>query len=223
MADPSRSWRRSAKFGQLTVFLIPIGVATNAIGGQLASVLKLPIFLDATGTILVGALCGGLPGALVGAISNVVNTLTDPTRMVYAVVSVFLGLAAGWFSRAGWFRTLPKTVLTGIPFALIGGLGGGLITLFVFGGFVPSGNGLVVATLHAVGLPIEAAVFVGSLPTDVVDKVVSVVLVFLILQRIPGRLLVKLPLGTQYRRQPLTITGTELASISGDDELAFRR
>lgn len=223
MADPSRTRPRSAGFGQLTVFLIPIGVAINTIGGQLASVLKLPVFLDATGTILVGALCGGLPGALVGAISNVVNTLTDPTRMVYAVVSVFLGLAAGWFSRAGWFRTLPKAVLTGIPFALIGGFGGGLITLFVFGGFVPSGNGLIVATLHAFGLPIEAAVFVASLPTDVVDKVVSVVLIFLVLRRIPARLLVKLPLGEQYRRQRSTISDSELASISGDDELAFRR
>ena len=61
------------KIDKLTLFLIPIGVAVNFIGGQIAILLKLPLYLDAIGTITVGALCGGIPGAIVGVISNVLK------------------------------------------------------------------------------------------------------------------------------------------------------
>lgn len=34
------------KIDKLTIFLIPIGIAINVVGGQLAILLKLPLFLD---------------------------------------------------------------------------------------------------------------------------------------------------------------------------------
>lgn len=34
------------KWNKLTIFLIPIGIAVNVVGGQLALMLKLPVFLD---------------------------------------------------------------------------------------------------------------------------------------------------------------------------------
>ena len=49
------------KIDKLAIFLIPIGVALNFIGAQIAMLLKLPVYLDAIGTIVVGALCGGIP------------------------------------------------------------------------------------------------------------------------------------------------------------------
>ena len=63
---------------KLTLFLIPIGVAVNFIGGQIAILLRLPLYLDSIGTIVVGALCGGIPGVIVGVISNVLNSITSP-------------------------------------------------------------------------------------------------------------------------------------------------
>lgn len=65
---------------KLTLFLIPIGVAVNFIGGQLAILLKLPLYLDAIGTIVVGALCGGIPGAIVGLVSNTSTPSPAPSR-----------------------------------------------------------------------------------------------------------------------------------------------
>jgi energy-coupling factor transport system substrate-specific component len=38
--------------------LIPVGVGINFVGGTLVTVLKLPIFLDTIGTILVALLAG---------------------------------------------------------------------------------------------------------------------------------------------------------------------
>ena len=48
--------KRSIKddFTMLTILLIPIGVAVNVVGGNLASLLKLPMYLDTIGTIFTG-------------------------------------------------------------------------------------------------------------------------------------------------------------------------
>ena len=47
--------------GKLTAFLIPVGIAVNVVGGQIALLLKLPIWLDGIGTILIGGICGLVP------------------------------------------------------------------------------------------------------------------------------------------------------------------
>ena len=38
-------------FSMLALLIIPVGVAVNFVGGQLASILKLPMYLDTIGTI----------------------------------------------------------------------------------------------------------------------------------------------------------------------------
>ena len=52
--------KRSIKddFTMLTILLIPIGVAVNVVGGNLASLLKLPMYLDTIGTIFTGIIAG---------------------------------------------------------------------------------------------------------------------------------------------------------------------
>ena len=52
------------KDNKLAWFLVPIGVAVNFIGGTIILLLKLPIYLDSIGTIIVGALCGVWPGVI---------------------------------------------------------------------------------------------------------------------------------------------------------------
>lgn len=202
-------------YGRLTIFLIPIGIATNFIGGQIANLLKLPMYLDSIGTILVGALCGGLPGALVGFISNFINSITTPTLMPFALVSIFLGLLAGGLSRMGVFRSLWKTIVSAVPFALIGGGLGSLITIWVFGGLGGNGVAIITGALHALGMDLNTAVFVSSMPADFVDKIVTVLIVFLILSRIPTRLFVKVPLGRMYlgrkKREVIDIPDDDLA------------
>ena len=226
MTATSAAGKFGLRYGRLTIFMIPIGIATNFIGGQIAILLKLPIYLDSIGTILVGALCGGLPGAVVGLISNIINSITSPTNLPYAVLSVMFGVLAGWLSRRGVFKSLWKTLLSSIPFALIGGVLGSLITLWVFGGLTGSGNGLLIGALRALGMDTTSAVFVASVPSDFVDKVPTVLIVFLILKRIPSRLLVKLPLGSIYlKKKTPAVTPTVSNHVDGgdDDEITLGR
>lgn len=200
-------------YGQLTLFLIPIGIATNFVGAQIASLLKLPMYLDSIGTILIGALCGCLPGALVGAVANLINSITTPTLAPYALISIGLGVLAGLLSRIGVFKSLWKTAVSSIGFAIIGGAGGGLITIWLFGGLGSNGGAFIVAALHALGMDLNTAVFVAGIPQDLVDKFVSVIIVYLIIRRIPTRLFVKVPLGRAY----LDRTRRKVISIPADD------
>lgn len=200
-------------YGRLTIFMIPIGIAINFVGGQIALLLKLPVYLDSIGTILVGATCGALPGALVGFLSNVINSITSPTNLPYAALSILFGLLAGWLSRRGVFKSWWKTVLSAIPFAFIGGVLGSFITILVFGGLGGGGGALIVGALVAAGMEINTAVFISAIPMDILDKVPTVLVVFLILKRIPKRLYVQLPLGHVYLKKNAVLPVKDTAAI----------
>ncbi len=93
-------------FSSQSLVLIVIAIAINMIGGQLISMLKLPIFLDSIGTLISAVLLGPLIGMLTGLLTNLLwGLLTDPIAAAFAPVAMVIGLVAGWLARAGWFRT----------------------------------------------------------------------------------------------------------------------
>jgi energy-coupling factor transport system substrate-specific component len=106
----------SRQFDTRTIVLIPIAIAINIILGQtVAAALKVPVYFDSIGTILVGVLAGPLAGALTGALANLIWTyvLPAPFHSDYAapffIVAVEIGLMAGIFGRLGFFRSRPNT------------------------------------------------------------------------------------------------------------------
>lgn len=54
--------------GTYIAIMIPLGVAINYVGGQIASSLGLPIYLDSIGTVIVAAIMGPWVGAISGAL-----------------------------------------------------------------------------------------------------------------------------------------------------------
>jgi len=106
----------TSQFDTRTIVLIPIAIAINIILGQtVAAALKVPIYLDSIGTILVGVLAGPLAGALTGGLANLIWTyvLPAPFHSDYAapffIVAVEIGLLSGIFGRLGFFRSRPNT------------------------------------------------------------------------------------------------------------------
>lgn len=186
------------KVYNLTSFLIPIGIAVNFIGGQIAVLLKIPIFLDSIGTIVIGALCGGIPGAVVGLITNISIAITNPQTLFYAVNNIAFGLLAGYLARRGIFNSLWKSILTGIGFGLLGGVIGSTITYTMFGGIGPGGTGLISGMLISSGTPIIISTLISEVTTDLTDKIPTLLIVYFILKNIPPRILVKLPQGDVF-------------------------
>ena len=191
---------KSMKMDKLTLFLIPIGVAVNFIGGQIAILLRLPLYLDGIGTIVVGALCGAFPGALVGLISNVLNSISSPTTLFYAVLSVMFGIVAAIASKKGIFKNLVKTMIISLLFALIGGGLGACITWIVSGGDfgVITASAIAAALYEVVSLPPFICQLISEFCMDLLDKFVTLILVYFILKSMPNRFLAKLPMGDIY-------------------------
>lgn len=191
------------KIDKLAIFLIPIGVALNFIGAQIAMLLKLPVYLDAIGTIVVGALCGGIPGAVVGVISNTINSITYPAYVWYGIISAIYGILAAYLSRRKVFCSLWKTVLASLLFATIGGVLNSCITWILFGfNFATDTTAIFAIPLHsALGFPKFAAQMIAAICMDVADKFLSVMVMFFILKSMPNRFLVKLKLGDVYIKE----------------------
>lgn len=183
---------------KMAVFLIPIGIAINFVGGQLAVMLKLPLFLDAIGTIVVGALCGILPGIIVGVGSNLINAISMPTLLPYAVISLVMGIMAAVLSKRGWFKTFPKSLASGVLYGLVCCAIAVPITVTLYGGFVGTGASVIVTTLMTAGWSVFSATVASELFSELCDKIATLIIVFFVLKSMPKRFLVKLPLGKYY-------------------------
>jgi energy-coupling factor transport system substrate-specific component len=107
------SWGR---FDTRTIVLIPIAIAINIVLGQtVGNALKIPIYLDSIGTILVGILAGPIPGLVTGLLSNLIWTYVLPAPFhsdyaaPFAIVAAEIGFLSGVFAQLGWFRSRPNT------------------------------------------------------------------------------------------------------------------
>ena len=116
----------SSQFDTRTIVLIPIAIAINIILGQtVAAALKVPIYLDSIGTILVGVLAGPIAGALTGGLANLIWTYVLPAPFhsdfaaPFFIVAVEIGLLAGIFGRLGFFRSRPNSPSTQIAIGVV--------------------------------------------------------------------------------------------------------
>lgn len=193
-ANPSRIERLresiSEDFSTTTWVLIPIGIGINAIGGFIASTLKLPLFLDNIGTMLIGILAGPWAAALTGGLANVIQAmLGNPVQLAFFPVPVAIGLVTGFLARRGWFDNVKKVVVPAIVLTLVATLIATPIVVLVFGGVTSSGTSLVTATLVATGRSLIEAAATAQLLVEFVDKGGSAFVAFFIGKSVPTRYL----------------------------------
>lgn len=107
------------EFTTRTLVLIPIAIAINIAIGELVVRLKVPVYLDSIGTVLVGALAGPWAGALTGALANLIWGLFNPVQAPFFYVAAVIGLMAGFAGLRGAFeKEAPQwlSVLVGAVF-----------------------------------------------------------------------------------------------------------
>ena len=101
---------RSRDLSTATLALMPVAIAINIAVGAIAVALRLPIYLDSIGTVLVGAVAGPWAGALTGLLANLIWAIlpvpggAGPTIAFFAPVAAVIGLMAGFWAGRGAFR-----------------------------------------------------------------------------------------------------------------------
>jgi hypothetical protein len=170
----------ASQFDLRTIVLMPVAIAINIIlGAAVANALKVPIYLDSIGTILVGALAGPIPGALTGFLANILWQYVIPppfqgsVAAPFAIVAAVIGLLAGIFGRVGWLRPrtnrpMSQLVLGGfITVAAILGVGWlaylGYQEIIGPAGFEVASDNVVFVILGWVALALVAGTIVGLL------------------------------------------------------------
>jgi len=177
------------------IVLVRLGVAVNLVIGQIVAALLLPVYLDAVGTMLVAALVGPRAALIAGLTSQVLAAVLSGnfSWLPFGVIQVVIALYAWAAARAGVFRHLGLALPAG---ALLGLLAGGTaapIAYYLFGGATAGGVTAVTTALRFAGVPLQVAVFISSMSTDLLDKTLSFGLIYLILRTLPSHLAARFP------------------------------
>ena len=170
--------KKAKTWSTITLAMIPICLAINYVGAQIAIALKLPMYLDVIGSIMMGAICGPIPGVVLGALSSAINSLSEPTAIAYIPVTVACGLVAGLLGKAGFMKQLWKSLIAGFVLAVAAVAISSPITAFLYGGISGTGNDVIVLGLQAAGMGLLPATLIATLITEFFDKLLSCWVVF---------------------------------------------
>jgi cellobiose-specific phosphotransferase system component IIC len=120
------------------------------------------------------------------------DLLSNPTNIVIAVVALAAGGALGYFV----IRNAGYAGLAGLITGVVAAIVSAPISAYVFGGVTGAGTDALTAAFRLSGASILASAFAQGTVSDPFDKLTSFMVVWLIVQSLPKRLLQRFP-GTQ--------------------------
>ena len=203
MTQPPRIAR--PRFGTSTILLMGVSIALNVVVGQLVgNVLKLPLYLDSLGTVLVGVLAGPLAGIVTGVLGNIAWGLTVPgggSAVPFALTSAVIGLLAGLAGRRSLFaaRRGPRggviVAVVGFVVGIVAAVVSAPIAYYVFGGSTGGGTDILVAVFRNFTDSAFTATLLQSGISDPIDKTIVFLLVWAILLALPASVKLLFPQG----------------------------
>ena len=190
------------------LILIALGAALNFSIGTMVYLIKLPIYLDSIGTILVALLlapdriaaffCAWAAGWASLAVSGLVN----PFLPWFALTDVAIALVAALLivGAASTFRARPLrgaafaawVILCGLVLGIVSAVVSVPVVVYLFGGVTGSGSAFVVALFLKAGQHLMSAAMLSGLVSDPVDKVLQVLLAALLYRATPADFIVLL-------------------------------
>lgn len=187
------SERLRVDFSTRTLTLIPVAIVLNLALGQIVGLLKLPIFLDSIGTVLVAILAGPWAGAVTGLLTNLLGGFIDPFFPPFAPVAIVIGLVAGFCAKAGWFKVWWKVILAGVLMAVAAAIVATPIRVWLFGGITDSGSSFLIAYLLATGNKLVESVLAVTFLSNIADKVITALVAWVIVLRLSPRYVSRFP------------------------------
>lgn len=168
--------------------IIAIAIALNVVGGNIALLLHLPVYLDSIGTIMIAVLYGPVYGILPPLLYGLVMGFTvDIFSLYFMPVGIILGFVTGLLAKK--FPPKGKNIfllalLITIPATIVSSI----ICAVLFGGITSSGSTVLVQILNKAGLGLTQSVFIVQILTDYLDRLISLFVVAALLRVIPSEL-----------------------------------
>lgn len=189
--------RIKADFTPIVLALIPVAIVLNIVVGQITSALSLPIFLDSIGTMLVALLAGPWVGGLTGLLTNLLwGLISSPTAAAFAPVAMTIGIVTGLLARVGLFRRWWQAILSGAIVAIALSFVAVPIRTYLFGGVTGSGADFITAYMLAVGRSLFGSVIITVISSNLVDKIVTAVVAWVIVKSLASRFVARFPRAT---------------------------
>lgn len=179
---------RLTRLVKIIVFLAAT-IAINIVLNRLVKSFGSSLYLDSVGTMLAAILGGNFPGVIVGYLTNIINLTADHTNLYYASISVLIAVVTYAFAKKGFFDKIWRALITIPVLAFIGGVLGSVLTYYIFGSDVNVWNNFLL---------------------DVIDKAITVVVVFAVVKLLPEKFKKSLFLSA-WQQRPLT--DSEFAEI----------
>ncbi|HEN0452691.1 TPA: ECF transporter S component [Streptococcus agalactiae] len=159
------------------ISFISIVIAINLVGANLALFLRLPIYLDTIGTLLIAVILGPWYAASTAFLSALINWMTtDIFSLYYSPVAIVVAIITGILIKRNCKPSslLWKSLIISLPGTIIASV----ITVILFKGITSSGSSIIAQFLHGIGLDMTSSLILVQVGTDYMDRLISLILVF---------------------------------------------
>ncbi|HEO7233804.1 TPA: ECF transporter S component [Streptococcus agalactiae] len=159
------------------ISFISIAIAINLIGANLALFLRLPIYIDTIGTLLIAVILGPWYAASTAFLSALINWMTtDIFSLYYSPVAIVVAIITGILIKRNCKPSslLWKSLIISLPGTIIASV----ITVILFKGITSSGSSIIAQFLHGIGLDMTSSLILVQVGTDYIDRLISLILVF---------------------------------------------
>lgn len=166
-----------------------LAIALNIVLGIVTAALKFPFYLDVMGTMFIAIFFGPWYGAVVGGATNILTSIFSGSisGMPFMLVSIAIGLITGFAFRKINF-TFVNAILIGVVTGIVAPLIGTPIGIAVYGGLTGTVSDVAVMFLKQSGASIFTASFIPKLFNNLLDKIGSMILVYLLVIALPKNL-----------------------------------
>lgn len=167
------------------ICFVAFAIVINIVGGQIALMFRLPIYLDSIGTFFVAAYEGPILAMLPSLLSGLIFGFTsDIYALYFAPVGILLGLLSGLIlkNRKQYKGELfISALLISLPTSLLSAF----ISSYLFGGITSSGASYLVQLLAKTPLGLTFSCFIVQFITDYLDRLLSLVIIQEVMKKMP--------------------------------------
>ena len=201
MANEVSSARRlwddfTAELTTRSLVYILFGAAVSSVVAVLCELAGFPIYLDATGVVVVAMLAGPWSALVAGFLTNAfLGSVFNTTFYAYAPANMVIGLVAGYLFLYGGAGSLLRRVGSAVVLSVVAVIAGLAITLSIHGSLTGIWATAVVDVYLVTGSKtfvtatdtVLQNVVISSLIVETGDKLLTVFLAYLIATDIPTR------------------------------------